>query len=448
MEEVDLLIEHGHLVTVDEDDRQISDGLIAVRGGRIVALGACRDDRWRFRAPRVVNAAGKYVFPGFVNTHTHLFQVLLKGLGRDKPLIGWLQDHIRPVIPKLDEESCYLAAAAGCIEAIRSGTTTVLDYMYAHPRPGLSDAVISAFLDTGVRGILARGFTDRAYGDETQRRLVEDVEDVLADAARLNDRYGDGDRVDVWLAPTAIWNLTERGLDETARFSRRHGVPVTMHLKETESDDESSLSRFGQRALPYLASRGFLDEKVLAVHCVHLDDQDVRILSEHGVKVSYNPASNMIMGSGIPPITRLLQAGVTVGLATDGAASNDGQDMVETLKLAALLQKVGTGNPAVISATRVLRMATIDGARALGKEREIGSLEVGKAADLFIYDPLKAKSAPVHDPVASLVFSSGESNIDTTVVGGRVIMEHGRIPGLDEEGLLRRLSDIAGRLIN
>ncbi len=446
MEEVDLLIEHGYIITMDDLGTQIRSGSIAVRRGIILAIGP--DDRLhgRYNPSRRIDASGKYVFPGLINTHAHMFQVYVKGLGKDKSLVGWLEEHVRPLVPRLNEELCYLAAMAGCVEAMHSGVTTVLDYMYAQTSPGLSDAVIRAFSDTGFRGILARGFSDRAYGDEAQRRLVEPIDKVLLDVERLARDHAGNPLLRVWLAPTAIWNLTDEGLRLTAEFARSHGMPVTMHLCETPRDDETTLARFGRRAVPFLADLGFLDAHFLAVHAVHLRDEDVDLLRRFDVGVSHNPASNMLLGSGIAPIAKLWRHGVRVGLATDGAGSNDGQDMIEAMKLTALLQKVAAEDPSVLASVDVLRMATKCGADVLGIGDVTGSLEVGKAADLFVYDPLKPKSAPVLDPVSSLVLSSTEGNIDTTVIAGRVVMEGGVVNGIDEETLLRELTSAAETL--
>ncbi len=446
LERADLVIEHGHVITLDAEGRRIPDGTIAVREGRVIAVAPWAETRGRFSAGRVIDASGKYVFPGLINTHIHSFQTLLKGLGRDEPLLDWLAASIRPVAPMLDEEATYLGAAVACIESIRSGATTVVDYNYAHPRPGLQDVVIKAFADVGVRGVHARSFSDRVFG-EGAGPLVQPPEVFLADIDRLAAKYGGDDMVDIWMGPSALWNMTEAGLKETAEFAADRGLPVTMHIDETGVDDEDSLARFGRKALPYLADIGLLNERFLAVHCVHLDADDIEVLRGSGAKVSHNPASNMILGSGVAPVDVLLEAGVTVSLGTDGAASNDSQDMLETMKLTALLQKVTRRDPGVVGAEQVVHMATLGGARALGKEGLIGSLEVGKAADLFVYDPLRAKSSPLHDPVAALVYSSGESNICTTVVAGRVVLEDGVVKGVDEADILRRAQRKATDLV-
>ena len=220
---------------------------------------------------------------------------------------------------------------------------------------------------------------------------------------------------------------------------------MTLHTDEVVFDSQESLRRFGQRTVPFLDRIGFLGPDVLHAHCVQLTDEDCQILARHGGCVSYNPVSNMYLGSGVPPIPQLLDIGVTVSLGADGAASNNSQDMLEALKVGALLPKVHWRDPAIFTAADAVRIATTGGAAALGRD-DFGSLELGKRADLFIFDPRHAKSIPVHDPISTLVYSSGESNVRTTIVGGRVVLDDGRIVGVDEPAILREAQSLAEQL--
>jgi 5-methylthioadenosine/S-adenosylhomocysteine deaminase len=224
------------------------------------------------------------------------------------------------------------------------------------------------------------------------------------------------------------------------------GMRMSLHTDEVLYDSAESVRRFGIRTLPFLESIGFLGPDVLHAHCVQLTEEDCQILARNGGRVSYNPVSNMYLGSGVPPIPRLLALGVTVGLGADGAASNNSQDMLEALKFGALLPKVAARDPAIITAADALRIATSGGAAALGRD-DFGSLEVGSRADLFIFNPLHAKSIPVHDPVSTLVYSSGEVNVRTTVVGGQVVLDDGRIVGVDEDAILREAQSLAEQLV-
>ncbi|QGP92579.1 Melamine deaminase [Neomoorella glycerini] len=443
MLEIDLLLTAGNIYTLDANDTRYETGSIAINNGRIVAIGCSNELEEQYIAKEKINANGKYIFPGLINTHTHLFQTILKGFARDMNLNDWLNTVIRPYVPHINAEICYLSALVGCIEALHSGTTTILDYMYAHPRPYLSDAVLQAFEDVGIRGLLARGFSERLYGSNTTGGMAEKSEEFLADALRLRSKYGDR----IWLAPTAIWNMTDAGLRMVRDFAQDYQIPITMHINETELDDVFCLEHYGQPALVYLEEMGFLKEHLLAVHCVHIDAAGATILKKYGVKISYNPVSNMILGSGALPLSLLKKYQLNVSLGTDGAASNDSLNMLETMKVAALLPKVIYHDPAVISAQDIVRMATIDGAKALGLGEEIGSLEPGKKADLIIYNPLQPQSFPMHDPLATLVYTSNPTNIDTVIINGKLVMANNRIVTLDEEKVLKEALIAVGQLI-
>jgi 5-methylthioadenosine/S-adenosylhomocysteine deaminase len=433
MSRADLLIAGGTVVSA-RPDGLVTNGSIAIRGTSIESIGPLVD------AERTIDATGMLIFPGLVNTHTHLYQTLLKGLGDDLPLMDWLDACTLPSLPHLTPRMCYVAAALGCIESLRSGCTTIFDYMVDTASVEIYDAILQAFADVGIQGILGRGLRDRQA--ENVILDLPSFGEQVADCMRLLDRYGP-ERV--WLAPGATWAMEPESLLATRRMANDRGARISLHTDEVVFDSEESLRRFGQRTLPYLDSIGFLGPDVLHAHCVQLTEQDCAILARHGGKVSYNPVSNMYLGSGVPPIPRLLDLGVTVGLGADGAASNNSQDMLEALKVGALLPKVAARDPSVFTAGDALRLATSGGAAALGRS-DFGTLEVGMRADLFIFDPLHAKSVPVHDPVSTLVYSSGEANVMSTIVGGRVVLDHGRVTGVDEAAILREAQQLADEL--
>jgi 5-methylthioadenosine/S-adenosylhomocysteine deaminase len=440
MTPVDLLILGGTVVTARPDGQVITDGGLAIVGETILAIGPRQELTEGFQAQRTLNAAGEIVFPGLVDTHTHLYQTLLKGLGDDLPLMEWLDACTLPSIPHLTPRMCYVAAALGCIESLRSGCTTIFDYMVDHLDTDVYPAILQAFDDVGIQGILGRGLRDRQA--ENVPMQLPRIEDQLADCARLVDAYGPRR---VWLAPGASWALELSSLQATRRLANERGVRMSLHTDEVLFDSQESMRRFGLRTVPFLESIGFLGPDILHAHCVQLTDEDCQILARHDAAVSYNPVSNMYLGSGVPPIPRLLDLGVTVSLGADGAASNNSQDMLEALKIGALLPKVAARDPSIFTAPDALRLATSGGAAALGRD-DFGTLEVGKRADLFIFDPLHAKSIPVHDPVSTLVYSSGQVNVRTTVVGGQVVLEDGRIVGVDENAILREAQTLAEEL--
>ncbi len=436
---VDLLVTGVTVVTARPDGLVQPDAAIAIAGERIEAIGPVAALRDAYAPTRVLDAGGWVAFPGLVNTHTHLYQTLLKGLGDDLPLMEWLDAVTLPSIPHLTPRLCYVAAALGGIESLRSGCTTVFDYMVDHPDVEVFDAIVQALDDVGIQGVVGRGLRDRLPKEEPP--LVP-LADQLADAVRLVDRYG-ADRV--WLTPGATWAMTPDGLRATRRLADERGLRISLHTDEAPFDSQESLRRFGQRTLPFLDGLGFLGRDVLHAHCVQLTEADVQILARHGAAVSYNPVSNMYLGSGVPPIPRLLDAGVTVALGADGAASNNSQDMLEALKIGALLPKVAARDPAVITASDVLRIATSGGAAAMGRD-DFGTLEPGKRADLFLFDPMQAKSLPMHDPVSTLVYASGQANVRTTIVGGRVVLDAGQVVGVNEATILREAQGVASRL--
>jgi 5-methylthioadenosine/S-adenosylhomocysteine deaminase len=440
IQQVDLLILGGTIVTARPDGLVIDDGAIAVSGETIAELGPRSSLEPRYQATRTLATDGGIIFPGLVDTHTHLYQTLLKGLGDDLPLMDWLDACTLPSIPHLTPRMCYVAAALGCIESLRSGCTTVFDYMVDHPDTGVYDAILQAFDDVGIQGILGRGLRSRQA--ENVVLPQPPIEEQLADCVRLVEAHGPRR---VWLAPGATWAMDEDSLRDTRRLASERGMGISLHTDEVVFDSQESMRRFGQRTLPFLERIDFLGPDVLHAHCVQLTDEDCAILARHDAKVAYNPVSNMYLGSGVPPIPRLLDLGVTVSLGADGAASNNSQDMLEALKVGALLPKVAWRDPAIFTAADALRTATSGGAAALGRD-DFGSLEPGKRADLFVFDPLHARSIPVHDPVSTLVYSGGQVNVRTTVVGGRVVLDNRRIVGVDESAVLREAQALAEQL--
>ena len=447
MQKTDLLIKNGTVITMNKKREILYDCAIAVTGDRFTEIGPTRDLESRYTAAKVIDAKGKFVFPGLINTHSHLFQVLLKGLGRDKVLLDWLDSSVRRAIWQIDEECVYYAALVGCIENIRSGTTTLLDYMYCHGKPGLDDMVLKAFEDTGIRGILGRGYTNtKTLPVDCPCELNETEDMFFVEVEKLAGLYKDHPKIDIALAPGIIWDVSEEGFKTIRQLANKHGLLITMHTVETEDDDEYCLANRGMRTVPYLKKIGLLGPDYLAVHSVHLQPEDIAIYRELDVKVSHNPVSNMILASGVAPVPELLRQGITVSLATDGAASNDTQDMLEVLKTTALLHKLHTRDAAVVSANQVVEMATLGGAKAIGKEDKLGSIAPGKKADLFIYNPLTAKSTPVADPISTLIYSSGQSNVETTIIGGEVVLEEGRIVKVNEREVLLKLQKVAAAL--
>ena len=448
VETVDLIVRHALLITQDDERRVFEDGALAVRDGKIAAIGVTAEIDDQFTATTTLDATGRALFPGLLNTHTHLFQSAVKGLGEDMAVEQWVQAVTFPTAQAMNPEEAYLLALVSCLENLRSGATCVVDFMYPLRDPALHEAVIRALLDSGLRGRYTRTINDSGQEVGVLPALIQPAEETLAHAEELQRTY-DGaanGRLDIGIAIGSIWGMTEAGLYAIRRIADRSRMRVTMHVNESPFDDISSRQRFGRDTVPMLAHTGLLGPDFLAVHCVHMDDEDIALFVEHQVPVAYNAVSNMYLGSGIAPITRMMEAGLTVGIATDGSGSNNCQDMLETLKFSALLQKVGLQNAGAVRAQTALDWATRGGARAMGLAAELGSLQPGKKADFFLLDPFTPKAIPVHDPVATLVYSAGQANVDTVVVDGKVLLAGGVFQHLDEAALLRAAQAAAQRL--
>ena len=306
-----------------------------------------------------------------INTHTHLFQTFMKGLGEGLPLYQWIDEITAPSTVAMTPREGYLSALLGGIEALRSGTTTVLDFMYSMPRTDLYRSVAEALGDLGLRWVLARGFMD--YGEHHGMPLCQlyPVDRALAEWDDLRAELA-APLFSFALAPELPFAVSRDGLLALRRYADRHGLLITMHVHENDLDDRASLADYGRRTVPLLDEMGFWGPDVLAVHCIKTQAEDIEIFARHDVKVSYNPVSNMYMGMGIAPIEAMRRAGLTVALGTDGAASHNCQDMIETLKIAALLQKLALEDPTATTAAEALDMATIEGARAIGQADRIG----------------------------------------------------------------------------
>lgn len=433
------LLVAGTVLTMNEAREVVRDGAVLVRGADIVGVGRVNELATAHpTAERIELGADAVLLPGFVNTHTHLFQTLLKGLGDDRSLHRWLVEMTIPAGAVLTAEDCDAAASHGAIEAIRSGCTTVVDFMYVHPKPRLTDAVIAGLEAVGLRAIVARGFVTRGGEQGVPPVLMEDLEAALNDCVRLAEAHRAHPRISVAIAPCLLWMVDEEALRATRRLADEHGMLMTYHLAETSFESAYAAQAFGRSEVEFLEGIGFLGPDLLAVHCTKLTGADIQVMARHDVKVSHNPVSNMYLAAGVAPIPTMLRAGLTVGLATDGPASNNNQNMLEVLKATALLHKVSTEDPEIISAATVLEMATIGGARAIGMEHEIGSLEVGKRADLAAFALDNVFATPVHDPVSSLVYATTGCEAKLTMVDGRILMRDGELVSTDESSVLER----------
>jgi 5-methylthioadenosine/S-adenosylhomocysteine deaminase len=426
----DLLITHGLLLTVDAQNRTIPNGAVAVRGGRIAAVGTTAELS-ALPAAEVIDARGGIILPGLVNTHTHAAMTLFRGLADDLPLMAWLNEHIFPAEAGLDAEQVRHGALLACAEMILSGTTTFCDmYMF-------EAAVGCAARQAGMRAVIGEvlfDFPSPGYGD---------IENGFACTKRLIDAFRGDPLITVAVEPHSPYLCRPELLARAFRLAERHGLPMVIHLSETAGEVKTIRSRYGRTPVGHLAALGLLAPNVLACHCVALDDEDIGLLQANQVKVSHNPESNMKLASGIAPVPRMLAAGICVGIGTDGAASNNNLDLFQEMDTAAKLHKGHCLDPAVMDAQTVLRMATIDGARALGLGERIGSIEIGKQADLIIIDTRKPHLTPMYHPASHLVYATRGSDVAAVVIDGRIVMRERRILTFDAEAAMDEVNRLA-----
>ncbi len=411
-----ILIKNGHVIYGDGLEVVRADVLI--EGDRIakVAKGITEG------ADTVIDATGRVVSPGFVNLHTHSPMGLFRGLADDLPLMEWLEKHIWPREAKLTRKDIKAGAYLGALEMIKGGTTTFLD-MYFH-----MDAVAEAVLDAGLRGYLGYGMIDLGDPEKTEKEVREALREMGA-IERLNS-----DRVQFVFAPHAPYTCSLALLERVRELASEHGKLITIHVSETMSEVGRIAERYGKSPVELLDGIDFWGRDVIIAHGVWLDSRDVQILARHGVSVAHNPGSNMKLASGVMPLGKLLNVGINVGLGTDGAASNNNLDMLEEMKLAALLHKVNNLDPTVADAETVFRMATVNGAKAL--RLRAGVIKEGYLADLAIIDFNSPHLRPVNNVVSHLVYSANGNDVESTIVGGEILMLDREVLTLDEEKVI------------
>ena len=373
-------------------------------------------------ADKIIDAEGKILLPGLINTHTHLSMTLFRGLADDLSLDSWLNDHIWPMEANLNGDYCYIGALLGAVELIKSGTTTFSDmYFYM-------EDVARAVDDAGIRAVLSYGMID--FGDAEKREA-----EIKENLALYNACNGMADgRIKVFFGPHSPYTASEDLLVKVRKLADEYDMGIHIHVSETQKEINDILEEKGLRPFEYLDKIGFLGPDVVAAHCVWLSDSEIEIIKKHDVKVSHNPCSNMKLASGISPVSKLIENDICVSIGTDGASSNNNLDLIEELKTASLLQKVSTLDPKVLNSDESVAMATIKGAEALGLSDEIGSIEVGKKADIILIDTNSANMTPDSSSLSSnVIYSANGSNVDTTICNGKILMENKELTVLDEQ---------------
>jgi 5-methylthioadenosine/S-adenosylhomocysteine deaminase len=422
---VTLLISGGTVVPMDPSHRVIEDGAVAIVGDSIAAVGASAELEARFAPAERIDAHGQWILPGLINGHTHVPMVLFRGIAEDLPLNDWLHQRIFPAESRnVTKEFVETGTRLGILEMLRAGTTTYVDMYY------FEDAIAEVTNQAGMRGVLGESVLDFPVPDN------KTPADAFGYTERFIRRWQGDPLITPAVAPHSIYTCSEKTLLDAALLARHYRAPILIHLAESKIELTESRAKHGATPVAYLQSIGVLGPEVVAAHCIWVDAGDIATLARSGAGCVHNPSSNMKLASGVMPVADLLAAGVPVGLGTDGAASNNTLDLFSEMDIAAKLQKVIQSDPRALPAEQVLEMATIGGARALHMEKQIGSLEPGKKADIILLNVGAPHAAPLYSLYAQLVYAVKASDVDTVIIGGRTIMRHRKVLTLDEPSVI------------
>jgi 5-methylthioadenosine/S-adenosylhomocysteine deaminase len=434
----DLLIVGGTVVTMDKDRRVIENGGVAIKGGKIVAVGTRAEIARRYYAPTVTNATGSVVIPGLVNTHTHVPMSLFRGIADDLDLQEWLTKYIFPAEAKnVDDAFVRAGTRLGIAEMIRGGTTTYCDMYY------FEDAIADETKKAGMRGVLGETILDFPAPDNKTWAAG------LAYTERFIKKWKNDPLIVPAVAPHAPYTVSQEHLLEARDLSNRLNAPLVVHLAEANTETEFIQQKHqGKRPIEFVESIGFLTNKTIAAHVIHANDAELDILNRRGVGIAHNPQSNMKLAAGVAPVPSMLRKNMRVGLGTDGAASNNDLSMWEEMDTAAKLHKLNSGDPKTLSAEQAFALATIGGARALHMEDMIGSIAEGKRADIAIVDLNSLHQTPLYNIYSHLVYATKAADVSSVIINGRIVMQNRRLLTLNESVIKRDANAYRRKIIN
>jgi 5-methylthioadenosine/S-adenosylhomocysteine deaminase len=435
MEDIDILIKHGRIVTLDEQHRILRDGFVAVRNGEILDLGRMEDLPGGYRAGKVIDARGGIVMPGLINAHTHAAMTCFRGMADDMVLLDWLNNYIFPAEAKnVNPELVYWGSLLACAEMIKSGTTTFCD-MYI-----FEEQTAQAAKEAGMRCLVGEVLFD--FPSPNAKSPAE----ALTYTRQLINKWAGDPLVNIVVEPHALYTCSETLLLDAKALCREFGVPMAVHLLESRDEVQLLQDKLGMRATAYLKQRDLLDPRFIVYHGVYLDDEDMALFADQGCKVVHNPESNMKLASGIAPVTAMIRHNIPVGLGTDGCASNNNLDMFQEMNSAAKLAKVALLDPTALDARTVLQMATRSGADVLGLGEQTGMLKAGLKADVIIIDIDKPHLTPLYHEYSHLVYAADGADADTVLINGRIVMENRRLLTIDEKRVMAEVRRIAERI--
>lgn len=425
----DLVIQNGTLLTMDPENRVIENGFLCISEDTIAYVGnhIPKDHK----VSKTINAQGGLIIPGLINGHTHAPMSLFKGLADDLPLMEWLNRYIFPVERNMDADFIYTGTLLACAEMILSGTTTFCD-MYL-----FEDHVAEAAFQSGVRclvGEVLYDFPSPNYGE---------LENGFVYTERLINKWKNSPLVSIAVEPHALFTCSPELLERANQMALNHKTPLIIHFAETLAEVEAIKKKYGRTPLEHLEALNIAGSHLIADHAVHLDPSEIEKMAEYGIKVIHNAESNMKLSSGIAPVPQMIAQGITVGMGTDGGASNNNMDLFTEMDMAAKLHKVQAMDPTVMDALTVLKMATIEGAKALGLGNITGSLETGKKADIIVIDTHKPHLTPMYNPFSHLVYAARGQDVKHTIINGRLVMENRQLLTLNLEEVMARAMEKA-----
>lgn len=424
---MDFIVRGRYVITMNENDEVIENGAVVIKDGRIVDVGEFSEilKKYKDRTIQIFGNSYSAVMPGFINTHTHAAMVLFRGIADDLPLKEWLTEHIWPREAKfLSPEFVYDGSRLACLEMLRSGTTTFNDMYF------FTESIAKAAKEFGIRAVVGQGILDFPTPSGSG------ADEYLKKAEEFINKYKDDELIIPAVAPHAIYTCSRETLLRSKDLALQYSVPIHIHLSETFHEVETCLKIHGLRPVKYLQKIGFLEGKITAAHCVWLDDEEIDIMAKHGVGVSHCIESNLKLSSGIAPVAKMIKKGVKVSMGTDGAASNNNLDLLEEISIAAKVQKGITADPTQLDVKTCMKMLTVWAAQALGVEKEIGSIETGKRADLVLMNLRKPHLQPVYDIYSTIIYSAKASDIEDVFVNGTPVILNGKHQFVDEDEII------------
>ena len=436
----DLIIDGATVITMDPQRRILSDGAVVVEDQRIIAVGKSHEIKQKFNAETRISGKNMILIPGLIDCHVHLAQALIRGTADDVDLIPWLRDYVWVLQGNFTPEDGRVSAELCIAEMLRSGTTSFLESMI-HKRYGLN-GIAQVVEKTGIRGCLSKLFMDwTGYADEESimyEGMIEDPEECIAETLSMHSKWqgaADG-RVYIWWGARTPGAVSPELYRRVADLARKRHMGITMHLGEVKEDVEYTKTQFNQLPAEFARDVGMMGKNVVLVHGVWISPEEFPIYVETGTHMCHCPASNSKLASGIALIPEMIDAGINVCLGCDGGPSNNAYDMFREMFLAAVIHKARTLRPLTMPAEKVLEMATINGAKAIGLEKEIGSIEVGKKADLVLVDTNQLNLAPTYNPVSNIIYAANGFNVHTTIVNGQILVHEGQLLTLDEKKII------------